>query len=474
MSLSFRQKCIYGLFAILTLRFGSYELETRLTRVESCLKDLDEYMANTYVFIYPTIFDSSNHTFSWHLTYLEYLIVFYSWLRARLKFAPKLTPREQLYFRELLVWFHMFVYSGMTIVCLIFIYFHDDPQLWLVFGLPLYKVPKIRILLTYLAIGFMALLLIRYLFYYREKRNQVEVMRIIESLTSGGLKEKYVQEIAWKLAYTTDVFYWLGSRMVVFFLPLGYLLYSIPVFFWGKELDENYYFTYLGLQDYFSYWTFFAFPAVFLVLISFAWSVGNSICFTFAVLYLSQLILVYRFVQLNDKLKKKQSDKSLKEALHEHNYLSGLVIKNNLSMSVCFFIIYYMVSPALDILIYEAFYLQADWIIVFMFKLIALVEIICFFIATYSSVGLYNAAHSSYKRLNTFVAKYHIPIDLKLKLLFYIERFSGPPITNYCLDLFAITPYEHYLFVAAVSSNFFLVVDLINKYFYKNNRNVNL
>ena len=56
-----------------------------------------------------------------------------------------------------------------------------------------------------------------------------------------------------------------------------------------------------------------------------------------------------------------------------------------------------------------------------------------------------------------------IPVDLKLTMSFYLERFSGPQITNYCLDLFALTPYEFYLFVKSVASNYFLIVSL-NKF----------
>src|SRR5581483_12012384 len=109
-----------------------------------------------------------------------------------------------------------------------------------------------------------------------------------------------------------------------------------------------------------------------------------------------------------------------------------------------------------------------DWLVVFMFQLAALVASIGLFISTYASVGLYNAAHAPYNRLNSLTARYRIPIDLKLKMSFYIERFSGPPITNYCLDLFAITPYEYYLFVEAVVKLFLLIVQQINDYLSKN------
>jgi len=92
-----------------------------------------------------------------------------------------------------------------------------------------------------------------------------------------------------------------------------------------------------------------------------------------------------------------------------------------------------------------------------------------FFVFTlaYSSACLYQAAHSPYKLLNSILAKntrdgeFILPSRVKLKISFYLERFSGPEITNWCWVLFPLTSYEFYLFVAQVSSNFFQIVSLI-------------
>src|SRR5581483_1570322 len=86
----------------------------------------------------------------------------------------------------------------------------------------------------------------------------------------------------------------------------------------------------------------------------------------------------------------------------------------------------------------------------------------------YSSASLYHAAHSPYKLLNSILArninrKVFLRTKNILKISFYIERFSGPAITNWCYNLFPLRRYEFYLFVAFVVRNFIRIVSLFNR-----------
>src|SRR5882757_5940626 len=101
-----REKCIYFIFSILTLRFG-YDLKTRLTTFE-CLKDLDGYIARTYTFIYPTVFNSANHIFEKRLNVNEYITVIGLWIKSKRRQSPQLSHQQSLKFRELLVSLHLF------------------------------------------------------------------------------------------------------------------------------------------------------------------------------------------------------------------------------------------------------------------------------------------------------------------------------------------------------------------------------
>jgi hypothetical protein len=54
-----------------------------------------------------------------------------------------------------------------------------------------------------------------------------------------------------------------------------------------------------------------------------------------------------------------------------------------------------------------------------------------------------------------------IPIKSKMKIINLIERMAQTEITVWCLDLFPLNSYEFYLFVAAVASNYILMIGLI-------------
>jgi len=49
----------------------------------------------------------------------------------------------------------------------------------------------------------------------------------------------------------------------------------------------------------------------------------------------------------------------------------------------------------------------------------------------------------------------------RLTIGLYIERLGGPPIATYCWDLFALTNYQFYQFVAGFTCNYFLVDTLV-------------
>ena len=95
------------------------------------------------------------------------------------------------------------------------------------------------------------------------------------------------------------------------------------------------------------------------------------------------------------------------------------------------------------------------------------------FLFSLNTAMLWHAAHSPYKRVNSFVVQQSldksnafariIEIRRNIKLLNFLERLGGPDIAVYCLDLFPLNYYEFYLLIATISSNFFLCIDLLEK-----------
>ncbi len=92
------------------------------------------------------------------------------------------------------------------------------------------------------------------------------------------------------------------------------------------------------------------------------------------------------------------------------------------------------------------------------------------FLFSLNTAVLCKAAHSPYKRANSFVAEQSqskcnlfsriIETRHSIKLLNFLERLGGPEIAVYCLDLFPLNYYEIYEFIAAISANSFLGIDL--------------
>jgi len=96
------------------------------------------------------------------------------------------------------------------------------------------------------------------------------------------------------------------------------------------------------------------------------------------------------------------------------------------------------------------------------------------FIMTNESASLSRESKGCYYSLNSIIAKESssavkrwslnvIPKEAKMKIINLIERLAQTSITVWCLDLFPLNNYELYLFIASVSSNFFLFVGLLEK-----------
>ena len=95
------------------------------------------------------------------------------------------------------------------------------------------------------------------------------------------------------------------------------------------------------------------------------------------------------------------------------------------------------------------------------------------FLFSLNTAMLCKAAHLPYKRINSFAAQQSLSkINLfsriietrhSIKLLNFLERLGGPAIAVYCLDLFPLNYYEFYLFIASISTNFFLGIDLLER-----------
>ena len=135
----------------------------------------------------------------------------------------------------------------------------------------------------------------------------------------------------------------------------------------------------------------------------------------------------------------------------------------NLSVKYFVFIIYYLARPIVNILLYIThspetnFYFRfaAAVVVVFLFILLYVVNYLC------SSVS--SAAHKSYSIMYSFLIRNNrkITTQTKLRIQNFIEKLSGPVIGIYCYDLFPMSNYEFYDFIASWAANYFLIIELL-------------
>ena len=121
--------------------------------------------------------------------------------------------------------------------------------------------------------------------------------------------------------------------------------------------------------------------------------------------------------------------------------------------------IYYMLSAPLFDMAFAFIYFETNvWLRLIMFGLILLIggNMIA---VNHLLTRIGSKAHQSYKFLNSLMATKRMSLRVRMKCLNLIERFSGPLIGIYCLDLFPFTSYECYLFIVNLISNFFLLME---------------
>jgi hypothetical protein len=182
-------------------------------------------------------------------------------------------------------------------------------------------------------------------------------------------------------------------------------------------------------------------------------------------LYIISLHLKYSFRQLKDMMKQNLKSRNLVlliDKIHKHDYYSKLTLDWNKHFKYILFIIYFLKTPLLNIVLYLTVsevntYLRLFWgFIAFNFTYTA-------FIANYICSSVSSSAHDFTSDLYAFLSNKRIiiPVQHRLKISGFIEKLCGPVIGYYCYDLFPFTNYEFYEYVSIVLSNYSLMNDLI-------------
>jgi len=403
---------------------------------------------------------------------LEYTTAYLVWLNFKTGIGRALTDRERINFRELRNYFLTLFFWLLVIFGSIFLYI-NDPHLPESLGLYYFRlIDNDAVFYVYYILLAFFVAILKPVLLYKERKHQVAMMKMLEMIKwrRDGLNDKYWRKMSWSTSPIIDIGCKLSTFAAYLLLLSNFGLFAF-LFYSGQLEKENYYFDAVNMGKIITLqqWQILSqFTANIIASIVF-WYILATLLNGFLGYYFSSKFLQYRFDQLMEKFTTEMKNETLtvgnvRDAILEHNYLAGLVNENNSMMNIALFIVYFIVSTLADVTIYQAIYVNTNWLLKSSLILIAICVPFFLFQCAYSSACLFKSAHSLYAPLNSIMAKcVNLRLRRRLAISFYIERFGGPPITTYVYDLFGLTNYEFYLFIAAIASNFFLLVDLFKQ-----------
>ena len=128
--------------------------------------------------------------------------------------------------------------------------------------------------------------------------------------------------------------------------------------------------------------------------------------------------------------------------------------------SYLIFIVYYVATPGLQILIYATYHKDYNILTRIYFIILVITIDLAVIMMNVMSIWITTYAHKPYNLLYSYLtqSRLTIPVKHRLKIQTFIERLSGPDIGFYCYDLFPMNNYEFYQYVYISGLNYFLLI----------------
>jgi len=235
---------------------------------------------------------------------------------------------------------------------------------------------------------------------------------------------------------------------ITVYIPLIILMISSIIAFFDPDMDFS--MTALAL-------TF--------VLVSITFKHSLAIIFgSFVFIYVTTLHLKYQFIQIKDQIQKcakSGNSRLLINAIHKHNYCSQYIQNFNKVYSLALFVIYFLATPAVDILAHLVIYKVTNVYMRIIYGSVCFQLVTALYVFTTIVSSLSSSAHNLTSDLYLFLVRKRCYLRNKLKIMAFIEKLCGPDIGIYCYDLFAFTTFEFYKYIAFVSSTYILLSGLI-------------
>ena len=181
--------------------------------------------------------------------------------------------------------------------------------------------------------------------------------------------------------------------------------------------------------------------------------------------YLITLLLKYRFSEINTELNtclRINDINGVIYAIENHNLVEVITHKLNVFFNTLMFILYYMATPALQLVFYVSHQKDTYFYARFVAAFVSVIIYSLIFSMNLLSAQVISASHKSYPILYSFLVRNNMSIIQRLKIMSFIEKLSGPDIGFYCLDMFPMNNFEFFQYLRISAFNYILLLSLIN------------
>ena len=210
----------------------------------------------------------------------------------------------------------------------------------------------------------------------------------------------------------------------------------------------------------------FVIPLIFFDVCLYVWELQFYciVCAGFVAWSVPMFYLKFKFKEIHAMMKrcvKYNNMRALKTAISQHNALSVQTKLVDDVYRFVIFILYYVGSPALMLLLYLS---HSKDTVYFVRPILIFILSMVYFVVFYLNLVSAQISHSAAKP-RTLMFKLVIEHDLKIKdrikIMQFIEKLSGPDIGFHCWNLFPMNNYTFYQYVASCACTYFLLLGLI-------------
>ena len=154
---------------------------------------------------------------------------------------------------------------------------------------------------------------------------------------------------------------------------------------------------------------------------------------------------------------------TLLEAISNHNRLAIWTKEIDNVFKFVVYVLYNFASPALLMLLYAT---HARETVTIARPVCGFIVVMVYFVVFYLNLVSALISHSAKKPrklLYKFLLDNKMSLNIRLRVVVFIEKLSGPDIGFHCWNLFAMNNYTFYKYLANCGCTYFLILDLFNK-----------